>query len=462
MKRLRLSQVAEQLDGVLVGEDICFSRVSTDSRTLPPEALFIALKGPHFDGHDFIPQAIAGGASCLLVSEQRLESVPQIRVNNTRQGLGRLAALWRDAFPVPLVGVTGSNGKTTVKELIASILRQRGEVLATQGNLNNEIGLPLTLLQLQDEAYAVVEMGANHPDEIGYLTHIARPDVAVITNAGAAHLEGFGDLQGVALAKGEILSGLAPQGVAVLNADDDFFSYWCGLLGERRLLSFGGSPRAHVRAELDRTPTHWSKNGFISTLSVSYGQRQFEVELALAGRHNRLNALAAIAAGLALECTVEQIQRGLAQVAPVNGRLSVQRSAAGLNLIDDSYNANPDSVAAAIAVLQQAPGDHWLVLGDLAELGGDAPALHSEIGRAARAAGVSHFYTLGRLSRHAAEAFGEGAEAFEKIEHLVAALRERAAAGDTLLIKGSRSAGMERVVKLLMSEGGPDHAALSN
>jgi UDP-N-acetylmuramoyl-tripeptide--D-alanyl-D-alanine ligase len=451
---LRLSQVAERLEGVLVGEDLSFTDVSTDTRTLSGNSLFVALHGPHFDGHDFIPQAIAAGACALLVSKERLEPVPQIRVDNTRLGLGGLAALWRERFSVPMVGITGSNGKTTVKELIAAILRQRGEVLATRGNLNNDIGLPLTLLRLQDEAYAVVEMGANHAGEINYLTHIAHPDVAVITNAGAAHLEGFGDLRGVARAKGEILSGLAVDGVAVLNTDDAFFDYWSELLDGRRLLSFGSSPKAHVHGELDGAECRCSEQDYRSVMSVRYAETVFEVELALAGRHNLMNALSAIAAALAMGCSVEQIQRGLASVEPVEGRLRSQLSANGLRLIDDTYNANPDSVAAAIAVLRQAPGAHWLVLGDLAELGEESERLHADIGRRAKAAGLTHLYTLGRLSQCAAEAFGHGAEAFEHLDDVVTALKERAVVGDTLLIKGSRSAGMERVVKLLMDEGG--------
>jgi UDP-N-acetylmuramoyl-tripeptide--D-alanyl-D-alanine ligase len=451
---LRLSQVASHLDGELVGEDITFHTVSTDTRSLTPGALFVALKGPHFDAHDFIPQAIAEGACGLLVSEERLEPVPQIRIDNTRLGLGRLAALWRDSFTVPLVGITGSNGKTTVKELVAAILRQRGRVLATRGNLNNDIGLPLTLLRLQEETYAVVEMGANHPGEIGYLTRIARPDVAVITNAGAAHLEGFGDLQGVARAKGEILSGLAADGVAVLNADDRFFGYWCDLLADHRLLSFGGSPLAHVQADLEHAETRWSEKGFHSLMRVRYGETKFDIALALAGRHNLQNALAAIATALALGCDIEQIQQGLAAVEPVDGRLRSQLTPSGLRLVDDTYNANPDSVAAAISVLQQAPGDRWLVLGDLAELGDESEALHAQIGRLAREAKLPHLYTLGHLSRRAAEVFGKGGEAFDQLEDLVVALRERALAGDTLLVKGSRSAGMERVVKLLLAERG--------
>jgi UDP-N-acetylmuramoyl-tripeptide--D-alanyl-D-alanine ligase len=452
MNRLHLSQVAERLEGALLGDDVTFSQVSTDTRTLCDGALFVALKGPRFNGHDFIPQAIAAGASGLLVSEERLEPVPQIQVDNTRLGLGRLAALWRERFSVPLVGITGSNGKTTVKVLIAAILSQRGEVLATHGNLNNDIGMPLTLLRLQDEDYAVIEMGANHHGEIAYLTQIARPDVAVITNAGAAHLEGFGDLAGVARAKGEILSGLSDNGVAVLNADDRFFDFWCDLLEERQRLSFGGSQQADVRGELDQAETVLTDQGFRSRMQVHYRQSVFEVELALGGRHNMMNALAAIAAGLASGCTVEQVQRGLASVAPVDGRLKAGRTATGLNLIDDTYNANPDSVAAAITVLQQSPGAGWLVLGDLAELGDETEALHAEIGQRAREAGLPHLYTLGPLSRHAAEAFGDGARAFTRLEDLITELTEQVNTGDTLLIKGSRSAGMERVVKLLMAE----------
>ena len=270
MNALRLSEIAESLNGALVGDDIAVSQVSTDTRTLTKGALFVALEGPHFNAHDFIPQAIASGASGLLVSEERLEPVAQIRVDNTRLGLGRLAALWRERFPVPLVGITGSNGKTTVKELIAAILSQRGTVLATRGNLNNDIGMPLTLLRLQDEAFAVIEMGANHHGEIDYLTRIARPDVAVLTNAGAAHLEGFGDLVGVARAKGEIFNGLSEDGIAVLNADDRFFDYWRGLLGERQLLSFGGSETADVRGELEQAETRWTEQGFRSLMRVHY------------------------------------------------------------------------------------------------------------------------------------------------------------------------------------------------
>ena len=453
MNSLRLSHAAERIGGELIGEDIAFSTVGSDSRNLQPGTLFVALKGPNFDGHAFVPQALEQGACALLVSERQAVETPQLLVRDTRLGLGRLAALWRDSFDVPVVGITGSNGKTTVKELIAAILGLRGPVLATRGNLNNDIGLPLTLLRLQEEAYAVVEMGANHPGEIGYLTQIARPDVAVITNAGAAHLEGFGDLDGVARGKGEILGGLDALGVAVLNADDDYFPLWRQFVGERRMLTFGTSERADVRGEPERAETRWTEDGFSSHMPVNYRDTHFEIGLALAGRHNLMNALAAVAATLALGCSIEQIQQGLAAVEPVSGRLRSRMTPAGLRLIDDTYNANPDSVAAAVQVLRQAPGNQWLVLGDLAELGGRAAELHGEIGQRARQSGLRHLFTLGPLSRHAAERFGEGARSFEDIETLVTALRGETAAGDTLLIKGSRSAGMERVVQRLLDEG---------
>ncbi len=454
MNSLSLTQAAEDVQGIQSGADVSFCSVSTDTRSIKPDDLFVALKGPNFDGHRFISQAIEKGAVAVMVSEPVEDDVPQIRVDDTRLGLGRLAASWRDHFSVPMVAITGSNGKTTVKEMIAAILKQRGEVLATLGNFNNDIGMPLTLLRLQDESFAVIEMGANHPGEIDYLTKIARPDVAVITNAGAAHLEGFGDLPGVARAKGEILGGLSSDGIAVLNADDNFFAYWRERLDGRRMISFGASPEAQVRADLEQSQTQWSDVGFSSRMTVFYEDESFDVELALAGRHNRLNALAAIAAALALACSIEQIQQGLASVAPVEGRLRAKLSPAGLRVIDDTYNANPDSVIAAMTVLHEAPGDQWLVLGDLAELGAEAAEIHAELGEQARKSGLQHLHTLGELSRHAADRFGQGAKAFDEIEDLVADLLKCAKAGDAVLIKGSRSAGMERVVQRLMDEGG--------
>lgn len=454
MNSLHLSQVAESLNGRWVGEDVSFSSVSTDSRTLMRNDLYVALRGPRFNGHDFIGQALEKGAAAVMVSEPQDPRIPQLQVADTRLGLGRLAGVWRDSFSVPLIAITGSNGKTTVKELLAAILRQRGEVLATRGNLNNDIGLPLTLLRLQDEVYAVVEMGANHPGEIGYLSRIAHPDIALINNAGAAHLEGFGDLLGVAQAKAEILSGLKATGVGVLNADDDYFPLWREILGERKLMSFGSSNHANVHGDLSGAQMRWTETGFYNRMQVSYRGETFETRLALAGRHNLMNALAAIAGALAMGCSTSEIERGLAGVEPVTGRLQPRFTQAGYRLIDDTYNANPDSVAAAVEVLRSAPGEQILVLGDLAELGEQSIALHSRLGAQAKQAGLSRLYTLGELSRHAAESFGNGARAFSDLDELIGVLTAAIGQGDTLLVKGSRTAAMERVVdRLMMNEG---------
>jgi UDP-N-acetylmuramoyl-tripeptide--D-alanyl-D-alanine ligase len=450
---LTLSQVAHSINGTWSGTDVSFSSVSTDSRTLVANDLYVALKGPRFDGHAFVAQAMDKGAVAVMVSEPQTMAIPQLQVADTRLGLGHLAGLWRERFPLPLIAITGSNGKTTVKELLAAILRQRGAVLATQGNLNNDIGLPLTILRLQGEAYGVVEMGANHAGEIGYLSRIARPDVALITNAGAAHLDGFGDLQGVAHAKGEILEGLKPDGIAVLNADDVYFSLWRELLGQRRLISFGASPQASVYCDLSRAEMRWTDSGFYNQMQVSYQEQQIDVKLALAGQHNLMNALAAIAGALAMGCSVKEIEQGLATVEPVSGRLQMRFTQAGYRLIDDTYNANPNSVEAAVEVLRNAPGKQVLVLGDLAELGAQSVTLHSQLGAKAKQAGLSHLYTLGTLSRHAAEGFGDGAHAFSVLDELVGALKDSLGEGDTLLVKGSRSAAMERVVNSLMNEG---------
>ncbi|MEJ2608834.1 MAG: UDP-N-acetylmuramoyl-tripeptide--D-alanyl-D-alanine ligase [Candidatus Thiodiazotropha sp.] len=453
MNNLWLSEAAESLQAKQIGKDVCFSSVSTDTRTLKPGDFYVALSGPRFDGHHFIEQAFDKGAVAAMVSDTNFNGIPLLQVADTRSGLGRLAGVWRGRFEVPLVAITGSNGKTTVKELLAAILRVQGRVLATQGNLNNDVGLPLTLLKLQDEHCAVVEMGANHPGEIGYLSQIACPDVALINNAGAAHLEGFGDLAGVARAKGEILFGLKHSGIAVLNADDDYFPLWCEYAGERRILSFGASPRADVQGDLDQAEMRWAKQGFLNHMLVHYQGECFEVQLSLAGRHNLMNALAAIAAALAMKCSVEEIQKGLASVGAVDGRLQLMISPAGYRLIDDSYNANPDSVGAAIEVLQSAPGERYLVLGDLAELGTHSSDWHAEIGRRAKQAGLDHLYGLGTLSRYAVESFGIGGESFSELNELLDVLSETAHSGDVVLIKGSRSAGMERVVRCLMDEG---------
>lgn len=444
-----LADAAKCLNGHVVGTDACFKSVSTDSRTLSKGDLFVALQGPTFDGHEHLNQAQAQGAAAAMVSRQVASDLPQLQVADTRMGLGELAANWRQASRAEVVAVTGSNGKTTVKEMIAVILSRQGQTLATIGNLNNEIGLPLTLLRLQDEAYAVVELGANHPGEIKYLSDIARPNIALLNNAGSAHLEGFGSLEGVARAKAEILSGLVEDGIFVFNADDRWADLWSELAAGRVTCTFGMQAEADVSSPESASETHWNESGFVSRFPVKTPIGEIEIDLPLAGRHNRMNALAAIAVTQLMGISLQQIRAGLAALKPVPGRLQTCVGLGGVRIIDDSYNANPDSVTAAIAVLATAPGRRFLVLGDLAELGSEAEALHKALGRQVREAGIEQLYCMGDLSRAAVTAFGTGAKWFQDHDSMITALKAQLTAGDTVLVKGSRSARMERVVNAL-------------
>ncbi len=448
-----LAQAAEVTGGTLHGADASFRSVSTDSRTLRDGDLFVALQGPNFDGHAYLSQVAKAGAVGAMVHREIASDLPLVQVPETCEGLGRLAAAWRDRAGVPLVAVTGSNGKTTVKEMIAAILRQRSPVLATEGNLNNHIGLPLTLLRLQEEAFAVVELGASAAGEIDYLTRIARPDVAVLTNAGRAHLEGFGSLEGVALAKAEIMEGLGPDGVFVLNADDPFAGLWRELAAERTILSFGLRESADVFSPEAEETFRWDDAGFINCFPVTTPKGELVIELRLAGRHNRSNALAAIAAAQAIGASNEEIRQGLAELRPVRGRLQPLAGRDGVRLIDDSYNANPDSVTAAIAVLSHLPGRRFLVLGELAEMGSDADSFYRRLGEEASAAGMDYLYGVGPAAL-AAEAFGQGGEQFDSQEALITTLNKRLEGGDVMLVKGSRRAGMEEVIQAFALNGG--------
>ncbi len=448
-----LSQLARHLDGEVQGDDVTVRTVSIDTRTLQPGDLYVALRGPTFDGHDYLDVAAEQGACAAMVERDLAHRLPRLKVADTRLGLGRMAAAWRRAGHARVVAITGSNGKTTVKEMLAAILGQNASVLATRGNLNNDIGLPLTLTRLQDEDYAVLELGANHAGEIDYLSHIAAPDVALLLNAGRAHLEGFGSVEGVARAKAEIINGLVENGVFVFNADDPHAPLWRELAAGRRQLSFGRGAKADVRSP-GPARLGWDAQGFISHFGVETDSGSFEVSLALAGEHNRINALAACAAAIALGVAPEQIQAGLASLRPVPGRLCPVENPLSVRLIDDSYNANPDSVSAAIAVLASAPGRRTLVLGDLAELGEGAAALHAQLGEQARDAGIERLYTCGSLSAAAAKAFGAGAVHFTDREALIRHLAEHVDAGDSVLVKGSRSAAMDNVVRGL-TEGLP-------
>ena len=446
---LLLQETAVLLGGELSGADAAFKTVSTDSRCLPAGALFVALSGPNFDGHAFVAAARGRGAVAALVSRWIDDPLPQLRVADTRRALGQLAAAWRSRFTGSLIALTGSNGKTTLKEMIAAILRRRGPTLATEGNLNNEIGVPLTLLRLTGEhAYAVIEMGANHPGEIAELTQRARPDVAIINNAGPCHLEGFGDVAGVARAKGEIFQGLGAEGIAVINRDDPYADDWTGLNAGRQVVTFGLDAPATVHGQaLDALGNRFR-------LTVPEGA--VEIRLPLPGRHNVRNALAAAAAARAVGATLDDIRQGLESLQAVGGRLQRLPGRHGGAVIHDAYNANPASLAAALQAVGAEPGRKWLVLGDMRELGPTADALHAQSGQDACRAGFERLYALGEHSQAAAAAFGAGGTHFDTVETLTAALERElhhSDAAPVVLVKGSRGMRMERVVAALAAPG---------
>ena len=436
-----LQQAAECMQGVLHGADRKFDGVSTDTRTIRAGELFFALQGPNFDGSDYVRVAREAGAAGAVVGKQVGEDVAQITVDDAKAALGRFGAAWRDEHDAVVVGVTGSNGKTTLKELLAACLSQKASTLATHGNLNNEIGLPLMLARIDaSHQFAVLEMGANHAGEIAYLTDLARPDIVVITNAGAAHLEGFGSIRGVSRAKGEILQGEKRPRVAVLNADDRYFDYWVSQVSDTRCLSFGFAATADVRADnIEAAPSNTS-------FTLHVGGNSTAVTLPLVGIHNVRNACAAAAVAHALEIELDDIRAALESVNPVGGRLQPLHGINDATLFDDSYNANPLSVEAAAEFLASLPGESWLVLGDMKELGDDAAELHREVGEAARASGVNRLFAYGVLAASAAEGFGENASWFATLDALVDELCTGMNSDVTVLVKGSRSMRMERVV----------------
>ena len=442
MIRMRLGEAAAALGLRAVGEDVAFCGVGTDSRTISPGALFVAVRGPNFDGHDFVEAARRSGAAAALVERAPDVSMPFVLARDPVHAFGALAAAWRNRFgDLVLVGVTGSNGKTTVKEMVAAILRTRGPVSATRGNLNNEIGVPLTLCEIGGEhRAAVVELGANHRGEIAALTTLARPSVGAITQCAPAHLEGFGTIEGVARAKGELFEHLPDDAAAVVNADDAYAGLWREMAGDRRCISFGTGAGADVRVRAAHAPGP-------GRVSLDTPVGVVEVELALHGAHNALNAGAAAAAAIAAGVAgCDEIRDGLAAVRPAKGRLESKRGPRGAEIIDDTYNANPASLRAGLGVLGARPSPRWLVLGDMAELGPDAPSLHADAGRCARRHGVERLLVVGELSVEAARAFGGGATHFEDCAELVERLREELPDGATVLVKGSRSMAMERVV----------------
>jgi UDP-N-acetylmuramoyl-tripeptide--D-alanyl-D-alanine ligase len=447
---LLLSQAAKVLNGRLIGADCEFATVSTDSRAVRAGDLFVALRGENFDGSAFVAAAGTGGAAAALINADSYREgvtypVPLLLVEDTRLALGQLAAYWRRLFTLPMVAITGSNGKTTVKEMLAAILREAAgnadAVLATRGNLNNDIGLPLTLLKLcSAHRYAVVEMGMNHSGEIAYLTELARPDVAVVNNASGAHLLGLGSVEGVARAKGEIFAGLSNGSIAIINADDEFAPLWREMSGSHKTVEFGLEHFAPVHGQ-------WQVQGYGARIAVDTPQGSFAANLQVPGAHNARNALAAAAAACVLRVPLAAIKSGLEKFSGVAGRLQRKQTSSGALLLDDTYNANPASLYSALNVLMQAAGKKVLVLGDMGELGDEAARLHGEIGVAARRMGVDALLALGTLSARAVQEFGAGAHHFERIEDLYAALDACMDAGSTVLVKGSRFMHMERVVQ---------------
>jgi len=455
LKPLLLSDVAQALQARLIGSDVAFAAVSTDSRKIEPGQLFIALVGPNFDGHDYLAEVAAKGAVAALVQREVADApLPQLLVGDTRLALGQLGALNRQAFTAPLLAVTGSSGKTTVKEMLASILRAglNGPVLATRGNLNNDLGAPLTLLELAPEHVAgVIELGANHVGEIAYTVGLTRPQVAILNNAGNAHVGEFGGPEKIVEAKGEIIEGLPADGVAVLNLDDKAFAIWQRRAAGRPVRSFAlSNPAADVYAT---DMTRDARGCMAFTLNCAAGR--MPVQLNLLGEHNVANALAAAAAALVVGIAPSAIQAGLQAVQPVKGRVAAQLTAKGLRVIDDSYNANPVSMCAAVDILAGFPGRTLLVLGDMGELGEWAEQGHREVGRHA-AGKVSALYAVGPLMAYAVEEFGAQGRHFQDQASLLEALSVEQA-GTTILIKGSRSAAMDKVVAALCGTVGETH-----
>lgn len=448
--KLTLSELVEVTQGRLIGDEVTFSQLCTDSRNIKPGEVFLALSGDNFDGHTFCQQVVEKGASAIIVERQLDLPVSQLLVESCHQALGQIAAFNRDRYQGSLIAVTGSNGKTTTKEIIASILAQKGTALATIGNLNNDIGVPLTLLRFDgSQDYSVVEMGANAKGEIAYCTSLAKPDVALITNAMGAHLEGFGSLQGVVEAKGEIFQGLSKSGTAILNQDDKNVAQWLALVKPYKVMTFSTKDSA-VDVFADDVEQLAAGNYRFKLHFKGYSE---EVTLQLLGLHNVQNALAAAATVFAINGSFDEVVKGIESAQAVAGRLKAMK---GLNqsiVIDDSYNGNPDSVKAGIELLAKLEGEKILALGDMAELGDDELALHREIGTYAAAKGIDYVLTSGPKSALAAQQFAiatdQQALAFDSKDELISKLKNMMNKDTKILVKGSLSAGMKQVVSEL-------------
>lgn len=443
----QLAELAKDCGGTLLGADRAYSVVNSDTRTLAAGELFVALRGPRFDGNTFLAEAAARGAAGAIAEREGPAGFPVVRVADALIALQRAAQAWRARFTLPLIGVAGSNGKTTSKEMIASILACCGETLATAGNLNNHIGVPLTLMRLTAaHRHAVIEMGANHPGELMQLATFAAPVIGIVTNAGAEHLEGFGSIEGAARAEGELFASLGRDGTAILNADDSFAGIWRDMT-VARIVTFGLGAKADFSARDIHTEV--SAEGFSTRFTLVSPQGEVAIVLHLAGKHNVLNALGAAAAASAAGASLEQIARGLARMRAVKGRLQLRAARQGAWIIDDSYNANPSSLQAAIDVLEALGGRRFLVLGEMGELGEFSREAHLEAGRYARTHGVERLFAVGEATRLSVESFGEGAAWHADTAAVAEAVGRELAADVRVLVKGSRSNRLERVVAAL-------------
>ncbi len=449
---MSLAEAAAATEGRLSGADARFSGVSTDSRSIERDELFVAIRGEHFDGHGFIDVASARGASGAIVDKAFKEPspLPAIVVDDTRKALGRLGGYWRMRFAPVVIAIAGANGKTTTKEMIASILRAHAgdeSVLATKGNLNTDIGVPMTVLRLGDpHRYCVVELGMNHPGEIEWLAGIAQPTIAIVTNAQREHMEFMRSVEASAEENSNVLRALPPSGIAVVNADDACYPVFIGAAGQRHVVEFGLDRKATVTGT-------YTLEALQSEIVLKTPAGEARATLAIPGLHNVRNALAAAACAHAVGIPADAIGAGLAAFRPYAGRLEVKTTAAGATLIDDSYNANPDSVRAAIDVLAVCPGPTALVLGDMGEVGAQGPQFHAEVGRYAKEKGINVLLAFGSSSRESAVAFGEGAKHFEDWTEIPSSLKNT----KTMLVKGSRFMRMERVVAALTGEKAVAH-----
>ncbi|MAJ91451.1 MAG: UDP-N-acetylmuramoyl-tripeptide--D-alanyl-D-alanine ligase [Legionellales bacterium] len=450
MISMLLSEAAKAVGSPLTEKDATFSGCSTDSRTIKKGNLFIALKGEYFDGHEYISVAEKNGASSLIIDHEVSNTKPFIKVKDTRVAMGLLAKCWREKITIPLIAITGSNGKTTVKEMVTSILSTISKVHSTSDNLNNDIGVPKTLFGLnKDHRYGVIEMGANHLGEIGWLSKITSPNIAVITQCAPAHLEGFKNIESIAKAKAEIYTGLQSSGIAVINADDAYADFWKNSCKKIKQVTFGiESESADIRAKNIKL----SANKLFISFSLITNDDSIQISLPLIGHHNVMNALAAAACCSSLNISLQTIKKGLESVRPIKGRLEIKTGKNKSRIIDDTYNANPTSLDAGIKTLCNFQGTRFIVLGDMGELGEKAVKFHEDVGIDAKRKNIDGLFTIGKLSMNAAKSFGQGAFHFSSHDELGRALIKILDKNSNILIKGSRAMKMECLIEMLMEK----------